>query len=125
MDELHSNTERVNFKGETPSKGDACETPVVPEEREEGAATSAAVGTHRKELDPKRMKVVELRSELKARGLSTGVKTILAEKLQKSLDEEKQKESEASSLVFYQPPAAWSDDGSRPSPFHFLGTNYS
>ena len=74
---------------------------VEEEETEEGAATSAAGGTHWKELDPKGMKVIELRSELDARGLSTkGVKTVLAERLQKSLDEEKQKESEASSLGF-------------------------
>ena len=74
---------------------------VEEEETEEGAATSAAGGTHWKELDPKGMKVIELRSELDARGLSTkGVKTILAERLQKSLDEEKQKESEASCLGF-------------------------
>ena len=99
--ELHGNTECVNFKGETPSKGDACGTPVVPEEREEVAAMSAAVGTHRNEVDPQRTKVDERRSLLKTKGLSTGVKTILAEKLQKSLDEEKQKESEASSLVFF------------------------
>ena len=97
--EPHLNTECVNFKGETPN-GDA--SPVVPEEREEGAATSAAVGSHWKELDPKGMKVVELRSLLKTKGLSTkGVKTILAERLQKSLDEEKQKESEASKLGFF------------------------
>ena len=74
---------------------------VEEEETEEGAATSAAGGTHWKDLDPKGMKVIELRSELDARGLSTkGVKTVLAERLQKSLDEEKQKESEASSLGF-------------------------
>ena len=76
---------------------------VEEEETEEGAATSAAGGTHWKELDPKGMKVIELRSELDARGLSTKVpvKTILAEWLQKALDEEKRKESEASSLGFF------------------------
>ena len=74
--DLHLKTECVNFKVTPPP-------------------------THWKELDPKGMKVIELRSELDARGLSTkGVKTILAERLQKSLDEEKQKESEASSLGF-------------------------
>ena len=80
---LHLKTECVNFKVTPPP-------------------------THRKEVDPKKMTVTKLRSELKRRGESTKVevKTILAERVQKARDEEKRKESEASSLVFFYSPDA-------------------
>ena len=71
---------------------------------EEEASVEAATGnggTHWKELDPKSMKVIELRSELQSRGLDTkGVKTQLAVRLQKALDEEEAKESEVSEFSF-------------------------
>ena len=54
-------------------------------------------------VDPMRMTVKKLKTELKRRGESTKVeyKTILAERLQRKLDEDKRKESEASSLGFF------------------------
>ena len=49
--------------------------------------------TPHQDLDIKAMKVVELRQELEARGLDTaGLKAILADRLQKAIEDEKEKE---------------------------------
>ena len=74
---------------------------VKDEEEDSGDAATGNGGTHWKELDPKSMKVIELRSELQSRGLDTkGVKTQLAVRLQKALDEEEAKETEVSDFNF-------------------------
>ena len=54
---------------------------------------SGLTPTPHQDLDIKAMKVVELRQELEARGLDTaGLKAILADRLQKAIEDEKDKE---------------------------------
>ena len=82
---------------------------VKDEEEDSGDAATGNGGTHWKELDPKSMKVIELRSELQSRGLDTkGVKTQLAVRLQKALDEEEAKETEVSEFSFVTKPDQFS-----------------
>ena len=65
------------------------------------AAEEENKGTHWKELDPKSMKVIELRNELEARGLnSKGVKSQLVVRLQKALKQEEEKEKEVKFKMF-------------------------
>ena len=79
------------------------------EQEASGDAATGNGGTHWKELDPKSMKVIELRSELQSRGLDTkGVKTQLAVRLQKALDEEEAKETEVSEFSFVTKPDQFS-----------------
>ncbi|XGW25961.1 hypothetical protein V3C99_006960, partial [Haemonchus contortus] len=60
---------------------------------ETGDAEAKERPTHWSKLDPKMLKVPELRAELEARGLETkGVKSLLCKRLQEALDQEKEKE---------------------------------
>ena len=81
---------KENEVTETPTETEAAaeDEEMEAEASETGDANGEA--THWSQLDVKNMKVVELRSELSARGESSkGVKNTLATKLQKLLDEEK------------------------------------
>ncbi|KAK6035064.1 hypothetical protein COOONC_27429 [Cooperia oncophora] len=75
--------EAKSVKEETPGK-----------DGEEGEGAEAVdTPTHWSKLDPKMLKVPELRAELEARGLETkGVKSLLCKRLQEALDQEKEKE---------------------------------
>ncbi|VDK44778.1 unnamed protein product, partial [Cylicostephanus goldi] len=68
------------------------ETPVKEGEEAEDVESKEAP-THWSKLDPKMLKVPELRAELEARGLETkGVKSLLCKRLQEALEQEKEKE---------------------------------
>ncbi|CAJ0604155.1 unnamed protein product [Cylicocyclus nassatus] len=101
---LRAQLDRKLAAVDAPPEEDATATPTkeatsttgetsVKEGEEAEDVESKEVPTHWSKLDPKMLKVPELRAELEARGLETkGVKSLLCKRLQEALEQEKEKD---------------------------------